>query len=83
MEILSDTIFKGNVLIKKSLVVSKSITEFNDDDSASFFGGAYFYCGFKTNEESFIGGNLNVGCRQLLSPSSVGYGSGKFAAYSY
>ena len=82
MEILSDAIFKGNVLIKKSLVVSKSITEFRDDDSASFFGEAYFYCGFKTNEESFIGGNLNVGCRQLLSTSSVGFGYGKFAAYN-
>lgn len=83
MEILSDAIFKGNVLIKKSLVVSKSMTEFNDDDvSASFFGEAYFYCGFKTHGDSFVGGGLGVGCRQLSSPSSVGFGYGKFTAYS-
>lgn len=80
MEILSDTIFKGNVLIKKSLVVSHEITEFHDDGSSLFDGKVYFLCGIKTSNDSFIGGNLIVGCSQLSL--TVGFGSGKFAAYN-
>ena len=80
MEILSDTIFKGNVLIKKSLVVSREITEFHDDGSSLFGGKVYFLCGIKTSNNSFIGGDLIVGCSQLSL--TVGFGSGNFAAYN-